>query len=990
MNLIYIILLLSIHGFHAYTQTQYLNSFITYSTDQGLPSNSVYSVVEDDNGFMWFGTADGLCRFDGYKIKVYRNFSSDFQSNRRNFVRRLFKSSKGTLWIGMEYGIVKFDKLTGRFDGLFNFSPLVGNHATRQTILPYYELTDGSILAFNSSYQNLVIHPQTDSVNLYFKDLPLLQSASPIAYDQNRILYLNNGKLILYSPALGKHEFIMQTEFIHFLNPGTGCLDGNNLYLAYEEKIIQIDLIKKAVVKEIVFFDKHHPLNRVAQMKLSPDREFIILGTKGSGVFFLNKNLDIISNYRGSSNLKSTLESDIIECLYIDKMKNLWIGTDLGGVSVQPYNNRFGYYTKAAYDKFISCITVTENYIYSGVYNEGLYQTHRFTGKTRLVSLRRNPRNIRYLKEINGLLYIGSEQGIMIYHPANEQCEFMYPMDANEGNIRSMFSMSPDSLLITTSFSLFSLKKTEKGWKSTKLLSYIHPAGIIKGFKNEIIICNKNKVLVKDTIRLSPYLVKVGDLLMLERTSAAIRYNDCLWIAGIDGLVKLNSSYFPIDTLNDDNSKIKTKIMSMELMANNLWISTNNGLIQYCPDDGRMFSYDINDGLPSDEFISTSSFQDINGMLYFGTTHGMVTFYPDSIKPNANFSRPVITNIKLFNKELLDSNKQFIDSLVLDYHQNTIYVEFSSPNPALQYRIHYAYQLGNKGKWMELGTDRSVWLSHLKPGKYTLNIKVTSPDGLWSDSFRVLYIYIRPPFWQTWWFLLLMIALGLVIIVTTVYQISTWKQRRKIKQLESEKLIQEERLRISKDLHDELGSGLSKIRILAEMMDHENPDIQLKNLKSIQETSAVISSNLKDLIWVLDSKDVNLESMIADIRAYSMDYLEELGVEVSFEITNHLPVTVVSKMVYRNLFMVVKESLQNIAKHAEAGKVFIRVLFGDTLHITIQDNGKGFHQPVTYGNGLRNMKSRITQLGGTFHIKSNSSGTFIDIDVPVVEQIPHK
>lgn len=220
-----------------------------------------------------------------------------------------------------------------------------------------------------------------------------------------------------------------------------------------------------------------------------------------------------------------------------------------------------------------------------------------------------------------------------------------------------------------------------------------------------------------------------------------------------------------------------------------------------------------------------------------------------------------------------------------------------------------------------------------------------------------------------------------------------WEKSQKLKnKLIKEKIIwqteEQERLRISKDIHDDLGSGLTKINFLSEIISQKTqhlPEIR-NNSESVKETANKLIENMRDLIWALNTENTTIANLLARIREYSTDYLEDYPIELHNLFPEILPKTPIIKEANRELFMVVKESLNNIVKHSKATDVFFKVeITSSNLLISIKDNGVGLNCDTDRkGNGLLIMPSRLRTIGGIFTIVSNNNeGTEINIALPL-------
>lgn len=235
--------------------------------------------------------------------------------------------------------------------------------------------------------------------------------------------------------------------------------------------------------------------------------------------------------------------------------------------------------------------------------------------------------------------------------------------------------------------------------------------------------------------------------------------------------------------------------------------------------------------------------------------------------------------------------------------------------------------------------------------------------------------------------LLLLSLLVILAIVSAVYFYVT--RLRLLEKIKRQKIVQEaeerERMRIAKDIHDELGSGLSKIKFLTEFLKHPHQQTgqMQKTLQSISETAVSLIDNMRDLVWTMNPANTTLDNLLARMREYSADYLEELPIELHVDLPPQIPDKKIAKETGRNIQMILKEALQNIVKHAGATKVFVIITLEPQFNMVIEDNGDGYNEPQqTQGNGLRNMQMRSDTIGGVLKISSSpGKGTRIELSV---------
>ncbi len=258
----------------------------------------------------------------------------------------------------------------------------------------------------------------------------------------------------------------------------------------------------------------------------------------------------------------------------------------------------------------------------------------------------------------------------------------------------------------------------------------------------------------------------------------------------------------------------------------------------------------------------------------------------------------------------------------------------------------------------------------------------------WQDA---MVIHVLPPWWRTQWAFVSYALVVLGSVVTTARFVGVRKLKRRIQQLERDRALERERTRISEDMHDEVGARLTEIGILGELAkkDISDPQKAEQQIQKITETSREVISNISEIIWAMNARNDALDDLVAYLREYAWKYLGSAAISCRFEIPDEIPKLHLSTEARRNIFLVVKETLHNVAKHSHATEVLVRMVFSPrALGITIEDNGLGFEtgRPSRFGNGLSNMTKRMSDIGGRFEIRSiPGQGTRVNIHAKLGE-----
>jgi signal transduction histidine kinase len=408
-----------------------------------------------------------------------------------------------------------------------------------------------------------------------------------------------------------------------------------------------------------------------------------------------------------------------------------------------------------------------------------------------------------------------------------------------------------------------------------------------------------------------------------------------------------------------------------------LWLSTNAGINRFDCRNNSVKRFSSGDGLQSNEYNTYSFFKTAKDEILFGGVNGLNSFYPIDLKNNSYTPQLILTRLQLNDTIYRPGiNQSEISNLTLDYKENTVGFEFTVIDYANASANTLSYTLDGYDKsWVTVASKTLIRYANLPPGNFTLKVKALNADGLEADKIYSLPITVKAPWWQYWWFRILsaIALLGLALLI-----IRNYIKRRLEKQqtqLEKKQAVEKERNRISRDMHDDLGSGLTTIAILSEVVKKQlaDPEKAKMQLDKIAVSSRELVDNLQDIIWVLNPKNDTLESLSSYIREYGLKYFEPFSIQVKFNYPEKFFNTRLSEEQRRNIYLTVKESFNNIAKHAACDKVAITIQENETsVLILINDNGKGFDVTSIriFANGLKNMQNRIELVGGSYSITS--------------------
>ena len=323
----------------------------------------------------------------------------------------------------------------------------------------------------------------------------------------------------------------------------------------------------------------------------------------------------------------------------------------------------------------------------------------------------------------------------------------------------------------------------------------------------------------------------------------------------------------------------------------------------------------------------------------------------------------------------------------LSYRENQLNFHLAAPSFINEKQTYFSYLLegSTNDSWSEPSANSEIKLVNLAPGDYKLHVKATFPSGLYPVTEDLFQFEILPPWWQTWWFRILLISTAILVTAMFVRSYFRRKMEKQRMLLEKQQVIELERRRIAGEMHDDLGAGLSNIRFLSEKVKRESFNTSTQSdAEKLIDNSNDLAQKMNEIIWAMNEKNDTLEVLIYYTRAYAMEYCEENNLDCNVILPSSIPGKFVSGEIRRNIFLTIKESLHNVVKHSGALAVLIEFKLANGLYVRISDNGKGIKSENMRqnGNGLINMQRRISQLKGTMNIMS-TEGVTVEFTVPL-------
>lgn len=930
----------------------------------------VECILQDKQGFIWLCTGGGLDRFDGYQFTAYKHIPTDSSTISSSTLRGIIEADHGDLYVGTENGLNLFDKATEKFTRPLPVNSGMNNIA----ISPLFYKNGG-----------LVINARNKGIwefNTYTHGLKLLIPPSiPLAderiYADDKIILFNpyDKGLGLLNRRTGVISFL-DTKGFHYM--GFQKYDDSHILCNTDHGICVLDVNTKVFTLLPIEQINHTRINSIT---IDTTGQFwVAVDEAGLYLFDSKWKLKEIFDNSAFPGLKHIIT------LQRDRQNNILAGTQDEGLIIISYNNlKFKQPSdriiSQMQSKFIRALYADRDNIYAGTYQKGLQIISRAKGTVQqtMPPVKKGAEGytvtaIRALPDSNKL-FIGTDNGAYIYDKqlrSWREVSFNIMPYRNKKVSGSLYSKS-HGLIFYTAEAVYKLYLNNVGYNSERI--YIS-GPLIMGLYAD----REGRLLITHTGMQLHYLGKDSDkneatIVKDPHSSIEKNYN---WVTSFydrpdghkmigtnSGLIELDAHYSFIRQYGLKEGLPDLYIYSIIPAGGQLWISTNKGLSCMDISNHHFTNYDIADGLKSNEFNSGAFFRD-NSFLYFGGPNGFNYFDPEKLKSEPANVTIVPTSFNVFDEPFAtDTALSLKHSIALPWSRNTFSMEVSALNFSDPDRTRYAFYLeGSDKHWYATGTRRMVRYSGIAPGEYTLWAKSSGTNGVWGPPKLIMHVNILPPFWKTWWFkvLILLVFAGLAGLI--MYIAASRRYQKKLNALKHEQEIEEVRRRLSRDIHDDIGSDLTKISILTERIKNKslaNDAEFIGVLDKLSSHTRNVIGNLGEIVWTVNPQHDNLGSMLAYFRNFINAFFEEGNLEYNIQFKIQDSNVAVNPELRRNLYLVLKECLNNVVKHACATRVDIIFNCCDNqFELIIKDNGKGIKETaeVTFGNGLQNMRKR--------------------------------
>ena len=870
--------------------------FRHFTVEDGLSSNGVRGIVQDKQGYIWFGTDNGLNRYDGKDIKEYRIDNLGINEN----IYTLY-ATDNVLWIGTEKGLYTFNFETEKIE-FFNIHTSDNNniHSSVQHIIEdkqnhiWFSTYGQGVFRYNQKEQHLVQYKFSESngmiasvfidnenqiwaisnigKNSPYKLNKVKDTFEPTAFKYSKPNY-NSAALVMFEDShhelwLGSWESGLQKinkytgEAKVYLHPADGKKGTMHIHNIIEyspgQLLVGSDdglLHFNTLTEEYHLYQKDdsnsYSLSNNFVYPIVKDHEGgIWIGTYYGGVNYISSHASLFESYTPSIHHNS-ISGSVIGRFCEGPDGKIWIASDDGGLSCfDPLNKHFNHYLPNDRKNSLSyhnvhALCIDENNLWIGTYSGNLNVMNLKTGQFKLYPSYSDNLNTldgsscySIFKDKDDRLWMGTMSGIHVYN--RETDDFTRLLTGIETIVIDIDQDKEGNMwFCTQGKGIYRYSLSDQIWKN---YNYVNTQGQLANDQ-----CN----------------------------SILVDSNGNLWLGTVNGLHRYNAENDNFERINLDipNQNICCIIEDQGI----LWMTTGKGLVRYTPNSHTYQVFTKSDGLQSDQFLPNSGLMTKDGKIYIGSANGFNAFYPHLIKINQSIPPVVITNVELFNKEILVGDERLPQStsytrkLNLSYKDHAISLQFASLSYCSPEKNQFAYKLeGFDEEWNYVGSQNKATYTNLPPGNYTFRVKATNNDGVWNSDGTYLRIHIEPPFyWNTYskFLYILLICIGLIFLYRFMLLRSEKRHTQEINELhvKKEHEVHEAKIKFFTTIAHEIRTPVSLI---------------IGPLEKIMRSSVMVPDTVRDDLNIINRNSQRLLMLVNQLLDFRK--VEQEGMKMRF------------------------------------------------------------------------------------------------------------
>ena len=988
----------------------------TLTNAEGLANNAINIINKDNKNNLWIGTWDGLSEYNGRDFKNYRYDENDSTSISSNIIRNIIPDSN-YIWVATDFGINKLNidtKLNKRYFSLDKTANLESSYQIAKD-------SKGDLYAFVRNLGFFVYNRTEDKfvpLNIRFNIKKMI-----IDFSDQLVLLDEANNLVTYQISKDSFDktYLTQIQFEKRANLTNIFRDTSFIIYNYTDHL----LIKNDQQEYSISID---PTKRISDVKISKD-DFIYFSYYTDGLSIYDINTQRKQNFIGVPNT--------IFSLYIDDVQPLlWVGTDGQGL-IQVTNEVSGFNIIRTPHPVRSFIPLDENEILVGTKGGGILtfdQTHNKINQYLSIESGLIDNSVyAMIKNTQGDIFVGTEgRGINIISK-NKKIKKMKYQSKDETNIQTIYSLlftNNDSVLWvgTSGFGLqrLELAQMNNEYMVTNITTFSSQNNASKAISNDIIysLTQKDNIIYIGTRGGGVYMYDLIKNSFLDNKNINQNISkDVLYIYPSSENLNIGTTN-GLQIVDVEDFSIKYKYSIQDGLLNNtvhailgsdsaLWISTNLGLSNINLIDNEINNYTVRNDLQNNEFSDGAAFKNKDNIYFFGGVDGFNYFDSEKIKKREYQPNLQLSEIKIYNNPI-NLNTRIVDNqLTLTYKESFVSFSFISKDFIDNENCEYAYRIPQLSKeWIQNGTNSNIVVSNLYPGQYTLEVKSTNGDKVWSNKIYELNIKALPPFWLSEIAIMLYILLFILAVYLTYRIISNrikLNRRLFLEHIEkkNQEKIHENRINFFTDIAHEFFTPLSLIYGPAQYLLNRNLGKETKKyINIIQHNADRMQKLINELMEFrkIESKFTPLEPTKVDVRELFtsiFDNYQELAKDNNIDFRYHFD-NVGQFITSRNyLERIVYNIVSNAFKYTPIfGYIEVNIVQKEDLLMTIKNSGAGLTEaqidnvftkfeifdnsnlPNTQstGMGMPITKGLVEMLGGTIRVSSEQN-RFVSFEV---------
>ena len=966
-----------------------------WQSSDGLPHDAVQAVAQDDEGYLWIGTPQGLARFDGMRFALFNPQNTPALKGQN--IRSLCRANDGGLWIGTEdSGLIRLQH--GRFSA-----------ATFLTNAPVKVVLETRTVGLWIGTTNGVARYQNGKVSWLTKDDGLVDNyVLSLCEDHDGHIWIGTGA------GLTRYDGKTLEPYNNKLWLGSDsvralfCDRNNSLWIGSGG-----GGLRRFDQNGTAWFRTKEGVPDTFITAICEDANGDLwVGTRGGLCRRIGDKFVTEPNAEGTSH-------GAVFCLALDREGCTWLGTKEGLTQLRfkPFRS---YTTQQGlgHNNVMSVCEDAGGTIWVMTWGGGLSGLK----EGRITSYHRDNSALYDLllagrPSRDGSLWLGSDfDGGLFQFKDGTFSSFGKPEGIVDPAIRLIYEDRQTNLWLATSRQLYvkrgatfhaipgsaEIGKTFAFTEDDQGHLWIgSDTGLRKIAPSKLLTPTASTETRLQDVVLKTYTTRDG--LSSDRIRAlCLDREHNLWIGTEGGgLNRFRNETFTAYTakaglFNDSISEI------LEDDNGGLWMSCFSGVFRVSKKDLDRFdagtlrtlpcaSFGKADGMSSAQcngVARPAAWKAQDGRLWFATTRGVTVIDPASLNSN-NSPPPVVIEHILANKQPLALDRTATPTaglLEIQPGRGELELQYTALSFRAAEKNRFKYKLeGIDSDWVDAGARRVAFYNNVPAGDYTFRVIACNNDGLWNETGTTIGLRLLPHFWQTKWFLIVASVLA-IASVAGLARYLTWRRlRRNLARLEQQHVVEKERTRIARDMHDDLGARLTEILMLSNLTaTGRGGEREMKtNAGKVVDATEDLVRNLDGIVWAVSPDNDSLDNLALYFYEYAQRFFAPTKIRYRWQVSPpDLPRLPLSAEMRHNLFLVFKEALNNVAKHSGATEVNLSLSFeAEMLSLSIADNGKGFSEsPDHFGNGLQNMRKRIERYGGTFTLKSTSTqGTCVRV-----------